>query len=153
MGEVTDCLSAAYDCVLRLMGDDPGVEETPGSQFVENCRRADERRLPWLSVDLGETDRFVYALASVPGYIGKNVSIGLEPGWLAILAQREGDELAGFCAKGAQGAAQRNDERTVIKEAEQTFCVVALPAEVNPVDSIAVLAKGVLGIRMPKACV
>jgi HSP20 family molecular chaperone IbpA len=154
MGEVTDCLSAAYDCVLRLMDDDAGVEETPGSQFVEHCRTAEDRRMPWLNVDLGETDRFVYALASVPGYMGKNVSIGLEPGWLAILAQREGDELNGtVCANGAQGAGQRNEGGTGITEAEQTFCVVALPAEVNPLDSIAVLAKGVLGIRMPKACV
>ena len=28
---------------------------------------------------------------------------------------------------------------------------MSLPAEVNPTNSIAVLAKGVLGIRMPKA--
>jgi HSP20 family molecular chaperone IbpA len=126
VGDVTDCLSAAYECVSRLIGEKPLRGEVQERQGVEDCRKAEDRWMPWLMVDLGESEQFVYALASVPGYAGKDLSIGLEAGWLAILAQREnGDPV-------------------------QTFCVMSLPAEVNPVHSIAVLAKGVLGIRMPK---
>jgi HSP20 family molecular chaperone IbpA len=106
--------------------------------------------MPWLSVDLDETERFVYALACVPGYSGKDVSIGLEPGWLAILAQREAARHKATDAAW-RFAAESLGARESATVPEQTFCVMSLPAEVNPVGSIAVLAKGVLGIRMPKA--
>jgi HSP20 family molecular chaperone IbpA len=105
---------------------------------LEHCRKADDGAMPWLKVDLDENTGFVYAMASVPGCKGQDVSIGLEPEWLAILAQR--DVRPPQEAGGAENGAP-----------EQTFCVMSLPAEVNPVDAIAVLAKGVLAIRMRKA--
>ena len=113
--------------------------------------------MPWLVVDLGESEQFVYALASVPGYAGKDLSIGLEAGWLAILAQRENGDLdrdpgrrAGT-ADCARASGQQSSSKVADNRPEQTFCVMSLPSEVNPTNSIAVLAKGVLGIRMPKA--
>jgi HSP20 family molecular chaperone IbpA len=158
VGDVTDCLSAAYECVSRLIGEKPvssEIQEWPG---LEERRKAEDQGMPWLTVDLGESDRFVYALASVPGYLGRNVLIGLEPGWLAVLAQREKGDARTKChaggRPGATGCVRMPDnESSEVADTnpEQTFCVMSLPVEVNPVHSIAILAKGILGIRMPKA--
>ena len=151
MGDVTDCLSAAYNCVSHLIAGNPRWAEEPQWQGFED-RSARDRWMPWLAVDLDENEQFVYALASVPGYAGSDVLIGLEAGWLAILAQRKTDgplertpskDGARSCVKGRSGAAEAAPAHT--------FCVMSLPAEVNPIQSVAVLAKGVLGIRMPKA--
>ena len=106
-------------------------------------------------VDVDESEGFVYALASVPGYASRDVLIGLEPGWLAILAQR----VEYYPRAGTGGIASAREtaafEEELCGQGEsapvQTFCVMSLPSEVNPLDSIAVLAKGVLGIRMRKA--
>lgn len=157
MGDVTDCLSAAYECVSRLIGEKPLWGDVQEWQGVEDCREAEDRWMPWLTVDLGESEQFVYALASVPGYAGKDLSIGLEAGWLAILAQRDnGDrdrnvERRADAADCARASGQQSSSKAGDNRPEQTFCVMSLPAEVNPTNSIAVLAKGVLGIRMPKA--
>ena len=157
VGDVTDCLSAAYECVSRLIGEKPLWGEVQDGQDVEDCRKAEDRWMPWLMVDLGESERFVYALASVPGDAGKDLSIGLEAGWLAILAQRENSDRdrdlgrRADAADCARGSGQPSSSKVTDTRPEQTFCVMSLPAEVNPTNSIAVLAKGVLGIRMPKA--
>jgi len=155
VGDVTDCLSAAYECVSRLIGEKPLWGEVQEWQGGEDCREAEDRWMPWLMVDLGESEQFVYALASVPGYAGKDLSIGLEAGWLAILAQRENgdrdrDQGRADAAGCARGSGQASSSKVTDTRPEQTFCVMSLPADVNPTNSIAVLAKGVLGIRMPK---
>jgi HSP20 family molecular chaperone IbpA len=174
MGDVADCLSAAYECISSL------IEESQNSDALNQCQSLDDvrgsrdfqiirvdksqttrfapaksparsavaqesadHRMPWLSVDFHESEQFVYALASVWGYAGRNLLIGLEPGWLAILAHRP---WLAWEAASNHGWAPTDHVGTL-----QTFCVISLPAEVNPVNSIAVLAKGLLGIRMPKA--
>jgi hypothetical protein len=175
MGDVADCLSAAYECISSL------IEESQNSDGLNRCQslydvqgsgnfriahidkshttrlpptpkssarsviaqELADHRMPWLSVAVHESEQFVYALASVRGYAGRNLLIGLEPGWLAILAHRP---WLAWEATSNRGWTPTDHAGTV-----QTFCVISLPAEVNPVNSIAVLAKGVLGIRMPKA--
>jgi HSP20 family molecular chaperone IbpA len=152
VGDVTDCLSEAYDCVSHLIGTQPVQNGVRVSRGFQDCRKAREKWMPWLVVDFSESERFVYALASVPGYAGRDVSVGLEPLWLAILAQREKDDPRD--ANVTENSAWNSGKACSAAENAalvQTFCVMSLPAEINPVDSIAVLAKGILGIRMPKA--
>jgi HSP20 family molecular chaperone IbpA len=85
--------------------------------------------LPELAAHVSQSDGIVYALASMPGVTAAEISVGVESRWLVILAHSNGSE----------------------RSPAQSFCVIELPAAVDPALSVAVLSEGLLAIRMPKA--
>jgi HSP20 family molecular chaperone IbpA len=207
--DLTDCLLQAYDHVAHRAYEiflDRGGR--PGGE-LEDWLCAERELLSELELDCEESGEFVRAMGSVPGFTGEDISIGIEPHWLVILARREpgADDRRVDTVDGHADVTSRSEEpkrrtrrKTVRTEATagigaepiepvrgtartsgdgnlnkpedatthldgdsrrdtapgsdqmplQMFCVVELPAEVDPSRSIAVLANGLLGIRMPK---
>jgi HSP20 family molecular chaperone IbpA len=169
--DLTDCLLQAYDHVAHRAYEiflDRGGR--PGGE-LEDWLCAERELLSDLELDCAESQDFVRAMGSVPGFTGEEISIGIEPHWLVVLARREsgGDDRRFNTLDGnadgisystepiepVGGALVDGDSRPDTSTAPdqmplQMFCVVELPAEVDPSRSIAVLANGLLGIRMPK---
>jgi HSP20 family molecular chaperone IbpA len=207
--DLTDCLLQAYDHVAHRAYEiflDRGGR--PGGE-LEDWLCAERELLSELELDCEESGEFVRAMGSVPGFTGEEISIGIEPHWLVILARRESggddrrvdtvdghadgtprsqepkrspkrksvrmEETGGAGAepiepvRGAtrtcgDGKLSKPENATTFLDGDsrpdtgpgpdqmpsQMFCVVELPAEVVPSRSIAVLANGLLGIRMPK---
>ena len=155
LGDLTDCLLQAYECVARRAyekylerGGMPGGE-------LEDWLSAEHELLHPITVDFEECDEYVHALASSPCFAHADVDVSIEPRWLAILA--EGPPADGFVNRASSspsGTSSAGDSSAQSGEAaasSQAFCVVQLPAEVVPKASIAILGDGVIGIRMPKA--
>ena len=67
----------------------------------------------------------------------------------SALSQRAADSLAEQSVPDTSHPAQCNPAPPL--NASKLFCVLELPAEVDPERSVAVLANDLLGIRMPKA--
>jgi HSP20 family molecular chaperone IbpA len=159
--DLTDCLSEAYDCLSELSdGTLRGGGGKP-RESRQKLRAAERELMPWLPVDFAESEGFVRVLASAPGFCAADVWVGIEPLWLVVFARRE--DGAEPCAAVPQPAAasdkrlSRDDPAAAPQKTgqqvcgpRQTFCVCSLPAEVNPNQSVAVLANGLLAIRMPK---
>ena len=126
LGDPTDCLLDAYECVAhRAYENFMNDGSHPGKAF-EDWLKAERQILLNFPIDIHETDEFIYALASVPGATAAGTSIGIESQWMVILVRRPGERRAG------------------------SVCVMGLPATVDAARSVAVLADGVLGIRMVK---
>jgi len=126
--DLTACLLEAYDCVTRRAhekyierGGEPGRE-------MDDWLAAQRELLPSLPTNVKESGDFVYALASVPGAAVTEIAVGVESHWLVI--------LVGTNAK--------------VHSATHSFCVLELPAKVDPERSIAILTDGMLAIRMQK---
>jgi HSP20 family molecular chaperone IbpA len=127
--DLTDCLLEAYDCVARRAyekflerGGRPGGE-------LADWVSAERELLPSLPAHISESGGVLYAMVSVPGATAAAVSVAVEPECLVILARSkpDGDSPA------------------------RSFCVVELPVEVDAARSSAVLADGILAVRMPCA--
>jgi hypothetical protein len=142
VGDVTDCLSAAYECVSRAANGQVIGQTLRECAVGEDACKARNQKIPWLMVDVQSADRFIYALASVPRCAAKDVSIGLEPGWLAILAEPE--DFVRASGERARAGGETAAEGPM-------FCLMSLPSEIDPLETMVVLAKGILGIRMRKA--
>ncbi len=156
---LTDCLSESYKCASRLADEMLLARGTKPNAQPEDLRRMERELMPWLTVNFEESDGFVRALASAPGFKGADIRVGVEPFWLAILANREDEESPNGCgphpamvieAAKREGGIMTENADSHARSPSQTFCVLSLPAEVNPYQSIAVLANGLLAIRMPK---
>jgi HSP20 family molecular chaperone IbpA len=127
--DFTDCLLHAYEFVSQRAyqkfverGGEPGRE-------LEDWLSAERELLLPISVDFEESDDFIRALASAPGFPGSEIAIGIEARWIAILAYREeSDDI----------------------QSSQVFCMHQLPAEIDPNRSEAILSEGLLGIRLAK---
>ena len=126
LGNPTDCLLDAYECVAHRAYENFLNSGSHAATQLEDWLKAERQILLNFPIDLHETDGFVYALASVPGATGAGTSIGIESQWMVILVRRPGERRA------------------------DSVCVMGLPATVDGERSIAVLADGALGIRMPK---
>jgi HSP20 family molecular chaperone IbpA len=189
LGDPTDCLLDAYDCVaLRAYENFMVNGPRPGGE-LEDWLSAERQLLLGFQIDLHETDEHIYALASVPGATASRVSVGIESRWMVILVrqtlqQSDRVDCAGRTAlrvgSEAQDRAQAERAHRVaaldeprsadVKPPEssprerfgippqvsddrraQSVCVLGLPATVDGSRSIAVLADGLLGIRMAKA--
>jgi HSP20 family molecular chaperone IbpA len=174
--DLTDCLLQAYDHVAHRAYE-IFVErgERPGGE-LEDWLIAERELLSELEMDFEESGGFVRALGSVPGFTGGEVSIGIEPHWLLVLARHESGDNServeirpGPMARLGTATRTPDDgsllplvDRTATLDGDarpdsppaytplQMFCVLELPAEVDPARSIAVLANGLLAIRMPK---
>jgi HSP20 family molecular chaperone IbpA len=142
----TECLLDAYDCIARRayehfleLGSRPGGE-------IEDWLIAERELLLHFPVNVHEANGFVYALASVPGTTAAQLSVGVESSWLVILARHAAHaRSASVSHTGAIKWSAGEDDRPA-----KSVCVLELPAEIDAVRSIAILADGLLGIRMPK---
>ena len=155
LGDPTDCLLDAYDCVAqRAYENFLAHGARPGGE-LEDWLDAERQLLLDFPIDLQETDDFLYAVASVPGATAARVSLGIESQWLVILVRPPADASDAKAApRSASPAPVRSgathppaDERRA-----KTVCVLGLPCLVDAPRSLAVLADGVLGIRMAKLC-
>jgi HSP20 family molecular chaperone IbpA len=140
---------------------------------VADWLEADHETLGKMQVDIAESEGAVTALASLTGYRSAEVSIGIEPRCLLILgrhesadradrtdkcladslrAPRPGDEDS-FAHMATQASCEQFPTRSESKDylASDPFCMLELPAEVDPARCTAVLSNGLLGIHMPKA--
>jgi hypothetical protein len=193
LGDPTDCLLDAYDCVAaRAYENFVAHGPRPGGE-LEDWLSAERELLLGFQIDLHETDEFIYALASVPGATASRTSVGIESHWMVILVREplpaygRSESLARDSASAgtASTPAARPDAAAVpaasagkvthtsgfrspelaAKNAREKFsvqpppsddrraksvCVLGLPASVDGSRSIAVLADGLLGIRMSK---
>lgn len=126
--DLTACLLEAYDCVSRRAYE-KYVERggAPGRE-MDDWLAAQRELLPSLPTNVKESGDFVYALSSVPGTAAEEIAVGVESQWLVILVGWNAIE----------------DSTT------HSFCVLELPAKVDPERSIAILSDGMLAIRMKK---
>lgn len=177
--DLSDCLLAAYEGVsgraFRLhqaRGAEPGNE-------LKNWKEAERDLLGAMPVDVVESEKNIYALASVPGYAAAEISVAVEDRWLLISgygysstsleagADAEFDpqrattacrEPAALCAS-EQNVCEPLDSRGAAHPGEsfedcvvrRPFCVVELGHKVDAARSIAVLANGMVAVRMAKA--
>jgi len=163
--DLGDCLLEAYDSVARRAHERFLERGAQAGGELEDWLAAERELLHVLSVHVKETDNAVYALACVPNSNGAGLSIGVEATWLAIVVHADGDGTDGnetipadmqemFYTIGhdAEGGGRCDSAQASERTAAWTraFSIQQLPAQVDPMRSVAVFSKGVLGIRMPK---
>lgn len=178
--DLSECLLGAYERVSRRafrLHQARGA--APGSE-VKEWKEAEHDLLGAMPVDLAESEDNFYALASVPGYSAAEISVAVEDRWLLIsgyghcFGQAESfdggvefDEswITSSCGElSATDSPGENDTRALTLEssacAEQSledcvvrrpFCVVELGRQVDAARSCAVLANGMVAVRMAKA--
>jgi HSP20 family molecular chaperone IbpA len=128
LDDLTACLLEAYDCVSRR-AHEMYVERGRGpGRETEDWLAAQRELLPSLPTSVKESGDFVYALATVPGASVSEIAVGMESHWLVILV----------------------GSNCMVHSAAHSFCVLELPAKVDPERSIAILSDGMLAIRMKK---
>ncbi|MFY9691535.1 MAG: DUF2934 domain-containing protein [Candidatus Acidiferrales bacterium] len=126
--DLTACLLEAYDCVSRR-AHEKYIERgaAPGGE-MDDWLAAQRELLPSLPTNVKESGDFVYALASVQAAGAREIAVGIESHWLVILVGSD----------------------SMIHSATHSFCVLELPAKVDPERSVAILSDGMLAIRMKK---
>jgi HSP20 family molecular chaperone IbpA len=175
LSDLTETLLSAYDQVAHRAYDkflDRGART--GSE-LEDWLDAEQEILGLMDVDVAEAAECVTALASLPGYRSAQITLGIEPRWLLIFGCHESEDraeapamvrsldplrgpprmdaasLAVMCAHACrENFPARTADRA--HPASHLFCIMELPAEVDPARCTAVLSNGLLGIRIPKAC-
>jgi HSP20 family molecular chaperone IbpA len=126
--DLTACLLEAYDCISRR-AHEKYIERgaTPGRE-MDDWLAAQREFLPSLPTNVKERGDFVYALASVQGADASEIAVGIESHWLVILVGSD----------------------PMKHSVTHSFCVLELPAKVDPERSVAILSDGMLAIRMKK---
>ncbi len=175
LDDPTDCLLDAYDCVAMRAYENYLANGTRPGGELEDWLNAERELLRGCKVDLHETDEFIYALSCVPGATASRTSVGIESRWIVILvrepkhsvhadsaardtatvvtasASPDAPALASvFAAARPAGSKPVYPSMISDEHRARSVCVVGLPASVDGSRSIAVLADGVLGIRMVK---
>jgi HSP20 family molecular chaperone IbpA len=173
LGDPTDCLLDAYDFVAQRAYDNFLAHGAHPGGELQDWLDAERQLLLNFPVDIQESNDFIYALASVPGATAARISIGIESRWMVILVRQPrehpqmvpaspgaaGDsdtvrsEHLGAESKSSpesQWDAQRSPDPSQDDRRTTSVCVMGLPHDVDGTRSIAVLADGVLGIRMAK---
>jgi HSP20 family molecular chaperone IbpA len=177
--DLSDCLLAAYEGVSRRafqLHKERGAE--PGSE-LKDWKDAERDLLGAMAVDLEESQESIYALASVPGYVGKEISVAVEDRWLLISGyghcfgatepsasdvEAEQNGMASTRLEGAErGVLEWSascladsrcgpDAQEVFQDCvvRTPFCVVELEHRVDATRSVAVVANGLLAVRMAK---
>lgn len=172
--DLTDCLLSAYDGVARLAYEKFRVrsKDSAGNE-LEDWLDAESELLGQMEVDIAESGDFVNALASVPGYRSADISLGVEPRWLLILARSgcdhhgnvprvvhaldplrgpppiDAESLAAMCVHAARDQSLMHGQSSGVAPAH-LFCIRELPAEVDPASCTAIVSNGLLGIRLAK---
>ena len=174
LSDLTESLLCAYDRVARRAYDkflDRGART--GSE-LEDWLDAEQEILGLMQVDLAESAGFITALASLPGYRSAQVTLGIEPRWLLILGCQESDvrtdapelvrsldplhgsprmDAASLAVMCAHASRENFPARSAdpAQPASHLFCIMELPAEVDPACCTAILSNGLLGIHMSKS--
>jgi hypothetical protein len=126
-----------------------------------------------MDVNISDSGDFLSVLASVPGYRGAQISLGLESRWILIFARSGSDDrvdmpgamhsfdplhapphidaesLARLCTHAAREQSFTRSKDTG-PPAGNLFCISELPAEVDPASCEAIVSNGLLGIRIAK---
>jgi HSP20 family molecular chaperone IbpA len=173
LSDLTEALLCAYDHVARRAYDkfmDRGART--GSE-LEDWLDAEQEILGQMEVDVAESEGFVTALASLPGCRSAQITLAVEPRWLLIFGCQESDDrpdapglvrsldplrgpprmdaasLAIMCTHACR---EKFPARPADPEhpASHLFCILELPAEVDPARCTAILSNGLLGIHMSK---
>jgi HSP20 family molecular chaperone IbpA len=128
--------------------------------------RAEREILGEIAVDMQVTDASVTALASLPEFGGREITLGLEPRWMVVFAQRLGDgdgdghsaswrEDHGDGHAGGSGPSRPRGRRRLQRKRmpmdrapRYAFCSVELPEEVDPAKCCAVFHDRLLGVRV-----
>ena len=174
LSDFTETLLCAYDGVARAAYQkflDRGAR-TGGE--LQDWLEAEQEVLCNLRVDVAESAGFVSALASLPGFRGAQITLGIEPRWLLIFGCRGSEDsadaaglvrpldplrgpprmdsatLAVMCAHAARMEPPAQTA-SMERSPSHLFCLMELPAEVDPARCSAILSKGLLGIHMFKA--
>lgn len=173
LSDLVESLRCAYRRVARLAyakfvdrGAQTGCE---AADWLE----AEHETLGKMQVDIAESEGAVTALASLTGYRSAEVSIGIEPRCLLILGRHESADRADrtdMCLEDPLRPPMSRDEDSFVLmgthascepfqarfesedyQVSDPFCMLELPAEVDPARCTAILSNGLLGIHMPKA--
>jgi HSP20 family molecular chaperone IbpA len=154
LGDPTDCLLDAYDCVAQRAYDNFLASGSLPGRELEDWLRAERQLLLNFPIDIQETDNFVYALASVPEASAARISIGIESQWMVIVVRQPPapmrPALADEPPEENKPDARPSTNASPGQRRAKSVCVKGLPCAVDSARSIAVLADGVLGIRMAK---
>jgi HSP20 family molecular chaperone IbpA len=175
--DLTESLLCAYDKVAHLAYDkflDCGART---GRELEDWLEAEQEVLGLMQVDVADSAGFVTALASLPGYRSAQIMVGIEPRWLLIFGCHEAGDCAGapaltrshdplhgvprmdaaalavLCSHATREnfpADPPQHSADPARAATNLFCILELPAEVDPARCTAILSNGLLGIRMPK---
>lgn len=151
--ELTDCLLEAYDFVSQRAYENflnrGGAHRAESGALREDWLHAESEIAGRVDVQVENAAEYVSALATLPGFTAAEIEVGIEARWLVILGSRKSSAkdmreawAENHCAGSAGGATQSLPR--------QIFSAIELPAEVDPARSRAVMASGLLGIRMPK---
>ncbi len=175
-----DCLLAAYDGVSRRAFERFVARGSAAGSEIADWRSAENDLFLPISVELQETDEAIYALATVKELTAAEIVVAVEDRWLLISGhveyRRRGD---GSGTGGSEGGRESmrwiewDDLYSVLKDSEaapemlnadeaaktslatnaesRPFCVVELPVGVDASRSAAVMADGLVAVRMPKA--
>jgi HSP20 family molecular chaperone IbpA len=173
LSDLTESLLCAYDQVARrAYGKFLDRGARTGNE-LEDWLDAEQEILGLMQVDIAESAGFVTALASLPGYRSAQVTLGIEPRWLLILGCQEPDvradapglvrsldplrgsprmDAASLAVMCAHACRENFPARSAdpAHPASHLFCIMELPAEVDPACCTAILSNGLLGIHMAK---
>jgi HSP20 family molecular chaperone IbpA len=173
LSDLTESLLCAYDGVANLAYQKFLQRGARVGSDLEDWLDAEQEVLGEMQVDVAEFDGYVSVLASLPGYRSAQVLLGIEPRWLLIFGSQQCDDRADAPALGRSLDPLRGPPRMdaaslavmcshasresvpgraadPIHPPSNLFCILELPAEVDPARSTAVMSNGLLGVRMPK---
>jgi HSP20 family molecular chaperone IbpA len=135
--DLAECLLDAYESVTNRAHQKYLDRGGAAGQDLDDWMDAERELLPEVHADFEESEKFLYALASVRDFAGAEISVAVEPRWLLILARSEGEEKPESVVSGADAP-------------RQCFSIFELSAQVDRAGTIAVLSDGLLAVRMPK---
>lgn len=165
-----ECLLTAYDGVSRRAFERFVARGSGAGSEIGDWRSAENDLFLPITVELQETDEVIYAMATVE-LSAAEIAVAVEDCWLLISGHLE------YRGMGREPETMRwidwDDLYSVLKDDEaapeltgaaaakvgaltacadsRPFCVVELPAGVDASRSVAVLADGLVAVRMPKA--
>jgi hypothetical protein len=131
--DLSECLLDAYDFVAQRAYEKFIERGNLTGDKVSDWLSAERELLPKLPADVQDSEKFVYALVSVPGPNSRRISVGIESQWLVVLAH-----------------SQKDEGTEAVRDVSPIACVMELPAEVDPATSTVIRCDKLIGIRMPK---
>lgn len=179
LSDLSDCLLAAYDGVSRLAFQRYVARGSRPGNDLQDWKGAQQDLFVEAVVDFAETEGDLYALTAIAGYAGKEITVAVDEHWLLVWGRGESDTPASLAAAGGMDLHGRDlsvrsealhsnissEEHECIPASSpapaaehfegcvvpRPFCVLELRVKVDPARSVAVLANGLLAVRMRKA--
>jgi len=123
--DMSDCLLAVYDEVSRraLQRGVVGGARTASDQ--ENWKAAENDLFARISFDFEESGANLYALVSLPGCVGGEITVAVDESWLLISGYAEHGLQAGTAARGDGAVEAANAEYGDNESASETELLVA----------------------------